>query len=72
MAKKTNEANPHDQTSNFDPVPAALGQSFDQQADPDHFAAAEGMGQPEKGHCRHAPGDKIVGGGDIKTDRPPG
>ena len=70
--EEADEADADDEADDLDPMPALVRQLVDQQADPDHLAAAEGVGEAEERHRRHAPGDEIVGRRNVQADRPPG
>jgi len=69
--EEADEADADDETDNLDIMPAPVRQLVDQESDPDHLAAAEGVGEAEERHRGHAPGDEIVGRRNVQPDRPP-
>ena len=71
IGEEADEAGSDDETAELNPVPGRFRQLVDQKPDPDHLAVAEGVGEAEERHRRHAPGHEIVGGRNVKiTGRP--
>ena len=72
VAEKADEKSADQKRNDLDRMSRAAFQAVDKEADADHLAMLERMREPEKGCCRHAPGDEIIARRNIDAERPAG
>src|SRR6187399_1728912 len=66
--KKADETDANEEGCDLDVMADLVAEAVDQEADADHLAMFERMGQPEEGRCCHAPGDEIIAGGNVDAE----
>src|SRR4051812_49422824 len=68
--EKADETNADEKRCDLDIMSHTVVEAVDQEADANHLAMLERMCEPEKGGCRHGPGDEIIARRDIYAERP--
>ena len=72
IGEEADEERADDERADLDDMPRAALDAVDQEADADHLAGAEGVGEAEERHRRHAPRHDVVAGRDVDAERAAG
>jgi hypothetical protein len=56
------------ETDDLDGAPGAAAQAVEHEADADHLAGLERVGEGQEGKGRHAPGGEVVARRDVEAD----
>ena len=71
QAKKPIKAEPIRRQTISSGAPGPAAQAVEHEADADHLAGLERVGEGQEGKSRHAPGGEVVASRDVETDLAP-